>query len=354
MNNITLVFTRLIKSFSLSLLVMTGVGIGIVYSSAAMSATKPKLVIYSGRSDKFVKPVVKAFTKATGIKTIIHTGSSTSLLNKLKLEKGRTDADIYISNDAGNLQRGNKSGLFAPVTNKIAGVISPQFRGQDNHWLGLSARARVLVVNTNAKDIDFVKSVFDLADPRLEGKIGITHSGNESYIAGVTVYMLSTDKNKVTQWLKGLKKNSKGQVYNKHSKIVAAVAKGKKSVGLVNHYYIYRYLNKHPNVPIRILIPDQTADDGNPMGIAWNVAGAAITKHSKHKALAMKFMAFVSSVKGQKIFAEVNREYPTRSDVSAASMLPKAESFKVAPVSMYKLGEERNATIDLIESIGMP
>ena len=351
MQNISLRFTRLFQGLVIASLALST----IVYSGVAASAGSTELVIYSGRSDKFVKPVVKAFTEATGIKVIIHSGSSTSLLNKLKLEKAKTDADIYISNDAGNLQRGNKAGLFTPVTNKIAAVIKPQFRGKDNNWLGLSARARVLVVNTKAKDIDFIDSVFDLADPRLEGKIGITHSSNESYIAGVTVYMLSAGKEKTRQWLKGLKRNSKGRVYNKHSKIVKAVAKGKKVVGLVNHYYIYRHLNKHPNAPVRMLIPDQKDKDGKAaMGIAWNVAGAAITKNSKHKDLAMKFMAFVSSQQGQKIFAEVNREYPTRSDVPAAAMLPPADSFKVAPVSMYKLGEERNATIDLIESVGMP
>ena len=349
MSNITVLFSRLFKVLTVTTLVISTV----VYSGSVMSAGD-SLVIYSGRSDKFVKPVVAAFTKASGIKVVIHTGSSTSLLNKLKLEKARTDADIFISNDAGNLQRGNAAGLFAPVTNKIAAAIKPQFRGKENNWLGLSARARVLVLNTKAKDTDFIQSVFDLADPRLEGKIAITHSSNESYIAGVTVYMLSAGKERTRAWLKGLKQNSKGRVYNKHRKIVKAVARGKKVVGLVNHYYIYRYLNKNPNAPIRILMPDQESEDGKPMGIAWNVAGAAITKHSKHKDLAMKFMAYVSSAEGQKIFAEVNREYPTRDDVPAASMLPPVGSFKVAPVSMYKLGEERNATIDLIESVGMP
>ncbi len=346
----SLSFIRLLGGVTFALFALSGA----IYSSSVLSANAAELVIYSGRSDKFVKPVVEAFTQATGIKVIIHTGSSTSLLNKLRLEKAKTDADIYISNDAGNLQRGSQAGLFAPVTNKIAAAIKPQFRGKDNNWLGLSARARVLVVNTNAKDIDFIQSIFDLADPRLKGKIGITHSSNESYIAGVTVYMLSVGKDKTREWLKGLKRNSKGRVYNKHSKIVKAVAKGKKVVGLVNHYYIYRYLNKHPSAPIRILIPDQKSKDGKAMGIVWNVAGAAITKYSKHKALAMKFMAYVSSAKGQKIFAEVNREYPTRSDVSAVAMLPAVDSFIIAPVSMYKLGEERNATIDLIESVGMP
>lgn len=354
MRNISAVLSSPLKMVALFFFSLTALLLSILPTASVYAAKAETLVIYSGRSDKFVKPVVAAFTKATGIKAVVHAGSSTSLLNKLKLEKAETDADIYISNDAGNLQRGNKAGLFAPVTNKIASVIKPEFRGKENQWLGLSARARVLVVNTKAKDIGFVHSVFDLADPRLEGKIGITHSSNESYIAGVTVYMLSVGKEKTRQWLKGLKANSKGRVYNKHSKIVKAVAKGKKSVGLVNHYYIYRHLNKHPNAPIRMLIPDQKSDKGEAMGIAWNVAGAAITRYSKHKELAMKFMDFVSSREGQKIFAEVNREYPTREDVSAAPMLPKASSFKVAPVSMFKLGEQRNATIDLIESVGMP
>ncbi len=337
-------------SFLTALLLLTS----FIYKPVAFSAEPAELVIYSGRSEKFVKPVVEAFTKASGIKAVIHTSSSTSLLKKLRQEKKRTVADIFISNDAGNLQRGNKMGLFAPVTNKIASVISPQFRGKDNNWLGLSARARVLVVNTKAKDIDFIQSVFDMADPRLKGKIAITHSSSESFIAAVTVYMLSAGKQPTRKWLEGLKKNSKGRVYNKHSKIVKAVAKGIKRVGLVNHYYIYSYLNKHPNAPIRILIPDQKQVKDRPAGIAWNIAGAAITHYSKHKDLAMQFMAFVSSVEGQKIFAEVNREYPTRKDVPAAAMLPKADSFKAAPVSMYKLGEQRSATIDLIESVGMP
>lgn len=350
MRNTTLFTERLIKAFSLSLLLVHG----IAYSSLAMSAAKPKLVIYSGRSDKLIKPVITAFTQATGIKIILHTGTSSNLLDRLKSEQQNSAADIYISSNAVSLYRGDKENLFAPVTNKIAAVINPQFRGQDNHWLGLSAWANVLVINTRAKDIGFVKSVFDLADPRLKRRIAITHSSNENYIAAVTVYMLATDKNKTTDWLKGVKNNTKGRVYNSQSKIVAAVANGNKAVGLVNHYRIYRYLNKHPNASIRILIPDQISVDGNPMGIAWNIAGAAITRHSKHKALAMKFMRFVSSPKGQRIFTDSNYEYPARSDIAAAPMLPKAGSFKVAPVAMYQLGEQRKATIDLIDAVGMP
>ena len=309
------------------------------------------LVIYSGRKDKFVKPVVEAFEKETGIEVVLHAGGSTALLNKLKLEGDRTDADLFISNDAGNLHKGSEMQLFQPVSRDIAGIIPANYRAPDNTWLGLSARARMLVVNTEQSTTAFVNSVFDLSDPRLDDKLAITHSGNESYIAGVTVYMLKVGKEVAADWLQGMKDNVNGSVFNKHSKIVNAVADGKKAIGLVNHYYIYRHLDKNPDAPIKVIIPDQ-GDDG--MGVAWNVAGIAMSRYSKQSEAAKKFLAFVVSEQGQKMFAEVNREYPTRPGVPAAAEVPPLDSYKVADVPMSRLGELRDETLDLIEQVGMP
>ena len=310
-----------------------------------------ELLVYSGRSDKFVKPVMTAFTRETGIKVVLHAGSSTALLNKLQLEGARTQADIFISNDAGNLQKGAELKLFSTIPELIAQKIPANYRSTQNEWLGLSARARVLVVNTQSPAVKDVKSVFDLARPALKGKIALTHSGNESYIAGVTVYMQARGKDVSRQWLDGMKNNLDDGVFNKHSKIVTAVASGKKDVGLVNHYYIYRHLEKHPDAPIRIVLPDQGKQG---MGVAWDVAGAAITKYSKKRAAAEKLMAFMVSKKGQKLFAEVNREYPVRSGVAAAKEVPTVGSFKVANIPMTSLGRMRNETLDLIEAVGMP
>lgn len=310
-----------------------------------------ELLIYSGRSDKFVKPVTEAFTRETGIKVILHAGSSTALLNKLRLEGGRTSADLYISNDAGTLQKGSDLKLFRPIPKSITRNIPSNYRSKHNDWLGLSARARVLVVNNNSPAVKGLNSVFDLAKPELKGLIALTHSGNESYIAGVTVYMQTKGKKVAQEWLAGMKQNLDNGVYNKHSKIVQAVASGKKAVGLVNHYYIYRHLEKHPDAPIRIVIPDQGKND---IGVAWNVAGAAITKHTKKVGAAEKLLAFMVSKQGQMLFASVNREYPARPGISAAHEVPAVGSFKVADIPMAKLGSLRNETLDLIEAVGMP
>jgi len=310
-----------------------------------------QLVVYSGRSDRFVLPVVEAFTEKTGIKVILHNAESTALLNKLTLEGKRTEADLFLSNDAGNLQVGADKGLFLALPDELAANIPAQYRAPDNAWIGLSSRMRVLVVNTESGNVDSINSVFDLADPALKGRLAITSSANGSYVAGTTVYLLAAGEEKTKQWLEGMKANVDGKVFNKHSAVVKAVAKGKADVGLVNHYYIYRHLAEHPNSPIKIILPDQ-GDDG--MGVAENVAGVAISQYSKKIDAAKKFVAFLVSEEGQKIFAEINREYPVRPGVATAAEVPIAGSFKVSDVAMYKLGAERNRTLDLIESIGMP
>lgn len=334
--------------------ILSATKFSIVFLSLLVTTTlqaADSLVVYSGRSDKFIKPVLENFTKQTGIKVTIHAGKSTALLNKLKVEGERTDADLFISNDAGTLQKGSTLGLFAKIPAPIAGQIEKNYRADDDTWIGLSARARVLVVNKNSKLAKGLNSVFDLADPKLKGQLGITNSTNESYIAGVTVYMLATDKNKTQSWLEGMKANVDGKVFNKHSKIVKAVAGGKLAVGLVNHYYIFRHLDKHPDAPVMLIMPDQKKDQ---IGVAWNVAGIAISKHTKKQSNAQKLVEFLVSDSGQKQFSEVNREYPTRKGVSASDKVPAADSFKIANVPMAKLGTHRNETIDLIEKVGMP
>ncbi|NIP73439.1 MAG: extracellular solute-binding protein [Gammaproteobacteria bacterium] len=332
------------------ILLVSLVCLGWFVGSPAAAAAE-EVVVYSGRSDKFVRPVAEAFTRETGIAVVLHSAKSTELINRLRAEGDRTDADLYISNDAGNLQVGSDFGLFEPLPADIAGAVAPDYRAPDNSWVGLSARARVLVVNTRASDLGFVDSVLDLADPRLEGRIGITHSANGSFITGVTVYREMAGEPAVLEWLQGMRRNAQGRVYNKHSRIVRDVAAGKKDVGLVNHYYIYRHLDRRPDAPIRILIPDQGAGG---MGVAWNVAGVALVKHSDNKAQAIRLVEFLVSRRGQKMFAEVNREYPTRPDVPAAAGVPPAGGFEVAEVPMHLLGSKRRETLDLIEQAGMP
>src|SRR5690606_28654243 len=112
--------------------------------------------------------------------------------------------DVYLSSDSATLQIGEDEGLFQPLPRLLTEVVPANFRGPAHGWVGLSARARVLVVNAQAAGIDALDSVFDLADPAWRGKLGVTTSANESFVSGLTTYQALAGEAQAEDWLRGI------------------------------------------------------------------------------------------------------------------------------------------------------
>src|SRR5210317_268366 len=94
----------------------------LLLSIFASNSWSEELLVYSGRKAKFLKPLVKEFTSQTGIKVKLVSGNSSILLSRLSLQDKKTDVDLYISNDAGNLQTGSVFGLFQKLPENITNV----------------------------------------------------------------------------------------------------------------------------------------------------------------------------------------------------------------------------------------
>ncbi|MGH7230831.1 MAG: extracellular solute-binding protein [Nitrospiraceae bacterium] len=309
------------------------------------------LVVYSGRAERLIKPVLDAFQAKTGIQVDMLSSATTELVNRLEAERERTAADLFITNDAGSLERARELGLLLPLDTKdLDGNIPPAFRSTDNSWIGISGRFWIVVYNTaNVKPAD-ITSILDLADPRWKGKIAIPNAGSEYLQAGVSVIKAAQGDDRTQRFLQGLKANAGTQVYGKSSQIVDAVAKGQAAIGLVNHYYIYRHLAAQPEAPIAAMMPDQ--QDGG-MGAIVNAAGVGIVKHSRHVDLAKRLVEFLVSPEGQKMFAELNKEYPLRPGVAADPALPARQNFRAAAIPLVRLGELREPAMALIEQAGL-
>jgi iron(III) transport system substrate-binding protein len=332
----------------LLLLLAAGLVHGFLIPSA--QAADP-LTIYSGRSERLIKPVLDAFTATTGIQIELLSSGSTELVNRLKAEGDRTPADLLITNDAGTLELARAAGLLHPLNmREVDRAIPPQFRAPDNAWVGLSGRFWIVVYNRTMVQPDQVKSILDLADPKWKDKIAIPNSGSEYLQAGVSVIRSVHGDEKTRQFLQGLKANAGSQVYQKSSQIVDAVAKGQVAMGIVNHYYVYRYLVAQPEAPIAVLMPDQ--QEGG-MGAIMNVAGVGIIKSTKHLDSAKLLVEFLVAQAGQKLFAELDKEYPLHQDVKADPALVERKSFRVAQVPLSKLAELREPTLALIEQVGL-
>lgn len=322
-----------------------------LYFSAIDSLAGDRLVVYSGRAERLIKPVLDAFQTKSGVQIDLLSSGSTELVNRLEAEGSRTSADVFITNEVGALERARELNLFAPLdAATIDGKIPSAFRASDNTWIGLSGRIWIVVYNTSLVKPSDIQSMLDLGDPRWKGKIAIPNAGSEYLQAGVSVIQAAYGEQRTKQFLEGLKANAGTHVYGKSSQIVDAVAKGEAAVGLVNHYYIYRHLEAQPKAPIAPLITDQ--QDGG-MGAIINAAGVGIVAHSRHKDLAKQLVQFLESPEGQKMFADQNKEYPLNPEVPADPALPARQSFRTATVPLIKLGELREPTMALIERVGL-
>jgi iron(III) transport system substrate-binding protein len=233
---------------------------------------------------------------------------------------------------------------------EIERAIPPQFRASDNSWIGLSGRFWVVVYNTKLVQPQQIKSLLDLAEPQWKDKIAVPNSGSEYLQAGVSVIKATFGDERTKQFLQGLKANAGTQVYQKSSQIVEAVAKGQAAVGIVNHYYIYRHLAAQPDAPIAALMTDQ--QEGG-MGAIMNVAGIGVTRASKRLDAAKVLIEFLVAQAGQKLFADLDKEYPLHPDVKADPALTDRHSFRAALVPLARLAELRESTLTLIEQVGL-
>jgi iron(III) transport system substrate-binding protein len=99
-----------------------------------------------------------------------------------------------------------------------------------------------------------------------------------------------------------------------------------------------------------VVVPDQAPDQ---IGAAWNMAGIAISRHTKRVGEAEKLIAFLVSAPGQKIFAEVNQEYPVRPGIPLAAGVPKIDNVRVTRTPIEEIGRQREVTISEIQRLGL-
>ena len=97
-------------------------------------------------------------------------------------------------------------------------------------------------------------------------------------------------------------------------------------------------------------MPDQ--QDGG-MGAIMNVAGIGILKHTPRIDNAKLLVEFLVAQAGQKMFADLDKEYPLHPEVKGDPALPERKRFRAALVPLSKLAELREPTMLLIEQVGM-
>ncbi|MGI9622583.1 MAG: extracellular solute-binding protein [Acidimicrobiales bacterium] len=319
-----------------------------IYGGECSSATGDEVVIYSGRTENLIEPVLDAFACETGIDVAVRWGSSTQLALLLGEEGDRTEADVFLSRSPGPVGFLEAEGLLGTIDQQVLDLVSEDNRSSAGTWVGFSGRKRVLVHNVD--DVapgDLPESVFELTGEEWEGKVAIPAT-NGSFVDWFTVFRDQHGDEVATQWLDDMVDND-ARYYPNNRSIVEAAGRGEIETGLVNHYYNYQEVAAAGDGH-RALNHDLADDD---IGSLLIITAATVTAASDDPAPATALLEYLLSEPVQVYFTEETFEYPLAAGVEPAAVLPPLSALQIGTVDFDALGGGFEETTEIIEASGI-
>lgn len=303
-----------------------------------------QLVVYSGRGEDLIAPLLTRFEQDTGIRVQVRYGQTAEMAATI-LEEGRNSpADVIFAQDAGALGALARAGRLRVLPGDLLDRVEPRFRSPRGDWIGLSGRARVVVYNPERVRVeDLPADIHGFCDPVWRGRIGWAPA-NGSYQAFVTALRVTEGEEETRAWLACMQAN-RPRVYAKNTPILTAVAAGEIDVGLANHYYLHQ------------MIRQQGADFSVRnhylrSGTLVNVAGVGIIDRSRRRAVAERFIRYLLDTDAQAYFTEETFEYPLARGAEPAPDLTPLRDIETPDLDLGQL-EDLNGTLRLLQELGI-
>ena len=274
-------------------------------------------------------------------------GNSADLALLIDTEGSNSPADVFISQSPGAISFLNGKGRLPTLSDSLLNLHPETSRSPDGNWIGLTGRQRVLVYNPNlVLQSDLPDSVFDLTDPKYEGRVGVAPQ-NSSFQDFITGMRTSEGDEVAADWLRGMAANNSPN-YAKNSAIVDAVVRGEVDMGLVNHYYLFRRLDEEPDATAanHYFAPDD-------IGSLVIVTAGAVLDSSDDLDNAERLLRFLLDEEAQTYFATQTKEYPLVAGVEALPELPPRPELTAVAIYFRDLVGGLERTLDLIRESGI-
>ena len=299
-------------------------------AGSAAAAPARTLTIYCGRNEEMIGPLIDRFKQETGVDVAVHYAGSAELVAKLREEGAASPADVFFSQDATTLAFAAGERMLAPIDAAAVASVPERYRGLANMWVVTSARARVLVYNTqNVAAAELPASVDALVEPAWRDQVAWAPE-NASFHVFVAGLIAERGEAGAQAWLEAMRANG-ARAYPSNSAIVQAVGNGEVKAGLTNHYYLYRLRAEHgADFPAA----NHYFANGKAESM-MSMSGVGILATADARAEADRFVAFLLSEPSQRYFAEQTYEFPA---VAGVATVDELRSVNLDAVPRYAAG----------------
>ncbi|RSK32668.1 extracellular solute-binding protein [Bhargavaea beijingensis] len=324
-------------------------------NNQAKEAEESKEVnLYTARHYDVDDQLYKKFEENTGIKVNVIKGEADELLERIKREGDASQADVFLTADAGRLFRAKDEGLLQSVTSDLLDEQVPEnFQDDDQMWYGLTKRARVIVYNKETVKPEELSTYEALTDDKWKGRVLIRSSENIYNQSLLASFIETNGEEKAKDWAAGLVDNFARDPEGGDRDQAKAIAAGIGDVAIMNTYYLGQMLNSEDPEEVKvaeslgIFFPNQETT-----GTHVNVSGAGVVKSAKNKDNAIQLLEFLSSPEAQGQFAEANYEYPVNDSVEPTELLKSWGEFKEQDIPLSVLGDNNAKAILIFNEVG--
>jgi iron(III) transport system substrate-binding protein len=326
--------------------------IGTIGAPAILRSQTAKVVnLYSARHYDTDEALYSDFTNATGIAVNRIEAGPEALIERMRAEGVNSPADVFLSVDAGRIERARELGLLAPARSEIiAAAVPAHLRDPENHWFGFSTRARVLMYHTDRTDPKTLSTYEALAGEAFKGKV-LNRSSSSIYNQSLTGSILAARGEAATEiWCKGLVANFARAPKGGDTDQIRAVFAGEGDVAIANTYYLGNIIRKSNErdtdliKKIGVFFPNQ-----NDRGTHVNISGGGLAASAKNRDNAIRFLEYLVSPSAQRFLAEGNDEYPVVSGVAPPSTIARFGTFKADQLNASVFARNNTQALQIMD-----
>ncbi|MFS4490398.1 iron ABC transporter substrate-binding protein [Dietzia kunjamensis] len=307
------------------------------------------LVLYSGRSESLVAPLIEQISDSTGVDIEVRYASTPEMAAQIAEEGEASPADVFFSQDAGALGALDNAGLLQQLDESVTEAVPAEYRAADGTWVATSLRARVLIYDSRTLDEAEVPATIDaVLAPEWKGRVGYAPT-NASFQSFVTALRVDRGDEAAEQWLRDFLANDP-QTFENNNALLQAVDAGAVELGLTNHYYWYNSAAEKgaENMRARVKYMAQ----GDP-GALVNVAGVAILASTDRPDDARRVVEAFLAEPAQTYFVEETSEYPVVPEIATdAAGLPPLDTLGGPDIDLGQL-DGLEQTQAMLARVGM-
>ena len=330
----------------------------ILILSSCVETTKEsnEINLYSQRHYKVDEKQYETFEKETGIKVNVVKANADELIERLKNEGKNSPADLFITVDAGKLQKAKDFDLLQKISSPIINQnVDIDLKDVNGYWIPITYRARIIVYSKERVNVGELSTYANLTNEKWRNKVLVRSSSNAYNQALLSSIVANRGEEAATNWASELVKNFARDPKGNDRDQVKAITAGQGDLAIVNSYYIGLLLSSENDEEIKagnsvgVFFPNQGEEES---GSHINVSGIGLAKNAPNKENAIKLMEFLTSESAQKTYTNTSYEYPANPNVEPNEIIKKWGSFKKDILDLNQLGVFRNKAIEIFDKSG--